>query len=55
MVQVIQVYGTAYAATSPSPRSLSFTDDEYTKLGQLATAAKLGRSEYIVAKLGLAK
>ena len=36
-------------------RSLSFTDAEYAKLGQLATAQKLGRSEYIVAKLGLDK
>jgi len=36
-------------------RSLSFTDAEYEKLGKLATAARLGRSEYIVAKLGLDK
>ena len=36
-------------------RTLSFTDAEYLKLGQLATAAKLGRSEYIVFKLSLDK
>jgi hypothetical protein len=36
-------------------RTLSFTDAEYTKLGQLATAARLGRSEYIIEKLGLDK
>ncbi|MGI4872860.1 MAG: hypothetical protein ACRYFX_17005 [Janthinobacterium lividum] len=39
---------------NPSSRTHSFTD-EYTKLGQLVTAAKLGRSEYIVHKLGLDK
>ena len=37
------------------PRSLSFTDAEYEKLGQLATAARLGRSEYIIGRLGLDK
>jgi hypothetical protein len=37
------------------PRSLSFTDAEYAKLGELATAARLGRSEYIIEKLGLGK
>jgi hypothetical protein len=37
------------------PRSLSFTDAEYEKLGALATAARLGRSEYIIEKLGLDK
>lgn len=37
------------------PRSLSFTDAEYEKLGQLATAARLGRSEYIIDRLGLDK
>jgi hypothetical protein len=36
-------------------RTLSFTDAEYAKLGQLAAAAKLGRSEYIIEKLGLDK
>jgi hypothetical protein len=35
--------------------ALSFTDAEYAKLGELAAAAKLGRSEYIVIKLGLDK
>lgn len=35
------------------PRSLSFTDAEYAKLGELAKAARLGRSEYIIEKLGL--
>lgn len=37
------------------PRTLSFTDAEYEKLGALATAARLGRSEYIIEKLGLDK
>jgi hypothetical protein len=37
------------------PRSLSFTDAEYSKLGELAKAAKLGRSEYIIDRLGLDK
>ena len=36
-------------------RSLSFTDAEYAKLGMLAKAAKLGRSEYIIDRLGLSK
>jgi len=36
------------------PRSLSFTDAEYAKLGELAKA-KLGRSEYIIERLGLDK
>jgi hypothetical protein len=35
------------------PRTMSFTDAEYQKLGELAQAAHLGRSEYIVEKLGL--
>lgn len=33
--------------------SLSFTDAEYEKLGELARAAKLGRSEYVIETLGL--
>ena len=37
------------------PRTLSFTDAEYAKLGELAKAAKLGRSEYIIDRLGLDK
>ncbi len=37
------------------PRSLSFTDAEYEKLGELADVARLGRSEYIIEKLGLDK
>lgn len=37
------------------PRTLSFTDAEYQKLGTLATAARLGRSEYIIDRLGLDK
>jgi endonuclease YncB( thermonuclease family) len=36
-------------------RALSFTDAEYAKLGELAKAAKLGRSEYIIDRLGLDK
>ncbi len=36
-------------------RTLSFTDAEYEKLGELAKAAKLGRSEYIIDRLGLDK
>jgi hypothetical protein len=36
-------------------RTLSFTDAEYAKLGELAKAAKLGRSEYIIDCLGLDK
>jgi hypothetical protein len=36
-------------------RTLSFTDAEYTKLGELAKAAKLGRSEFIIDRLGLDK
>ena len=35
--------------------SLSFTDAEYEKLGELARAAKLGRSEYVIEALGLNK
>jgi hypothetical protein len=35
--------------------SLSFTDAEYAKLGESAKAAKLGRSEYIIERLGLNK
>ena len=35
--------------------NLSFTDAEYAKLKELAKAAKMGRSEYIVVKLGLDK
>jgi hypothetical protein len=35
-------------------RTLSFTDAEYEKLGELANAARLGRSEYIIEMLGLA-
>lgn len=35
--------------------SLSFTDAEYERLGELARAAKLGRSEYIIEALGLNK
>ncbi|TVT40641.1 hypothetical protein FNT36_14325 [Hymenobacter setariae] len=34
-------------------RMLSFTDAEYEKLAQLAKAAKLSRSEYIIDRLGL--
>ena len=37
------------------PRTLSFTDAEYAKLGELAAAAKRGRSEYIIEQLGLGK
>lgn len=37
------------------PRTLSFTDAEYEKLSQLAAAARLGRSEYVIEKLGLNK
>lgn len=37
------------------PHSLSFTDYEFEKLGKLAKDAKLGRSEYIIEKLGLSK
>lgn len=37
------------------PHTLSFTDAEYEKLGALATAARLGRSEYIIDRLGLDK
>lgn len=36
-------------------RTLSFTDAEYAKLGELAKAAKLGRSEFIIDRLGLDK
>jgi len=36
-------------------RTLSFTDAEYAKLGELAQAVRLGRSEYIIEKLGLNK
>ncbi|MGI4871497.1 MAG: hypothetical protein ACRYFX_10000 [Janthinobacterium lividum] len=36
-------------------RTLSFTDAEYERLGQLAAAARLGRSEYIIDRLGLDK
>lgn len=36
-------------------RSLSFTDAEYEKLSELAAAARLGRSEYIIDRLGLDK
>jgi hypothetical protein len=35
------------------PRTPSFTDAEYEKLGALTTAARLGRSEYIIDRLGL--
>lgn len=35
--------------------SLSFTDAEYERLGELARAAKLGRSEYVVEILGLSR
>jgi hypothetical protein len=38
-----------------SSRTLSFTDAEYEKLGMLADAVRLGRSENIIEKLGLAK
>jgi hypothetical protein len=31
-------------------RTLSFTDAEYEKLGELVTAAKLGHSEYSIVK-----
>lgn len=34
---------------------LSFTDAEYAKLDTLAKAAKLGRSKYIIDRLGLDK
>ncbi len=37
------------------PRSLSFTYAEYEKLGALAAAARLGRSEFIIDRLGLDK
>jgi hypothetical protein len=37
------------------PRTLSFTDAEYEKLGMLAKVAKLGRSEYIIDRLRLDK
>jgi hypothetical protein len=46
------------AAVSPSLKrspTLSFTDAEYEKLGTLATAACLGRSEYIIDRLELDK
>ena len=36
-------------------RTLSFTDAEYERLATLADAAGMGRSEYIVEKLGLDK
>ena len=39
----------------PVFNTLSFTDAEYAKLGTLAKAAKLGRSEYIIDRLGLDK
>jgi hypothetical protein len=49
--------GAGRPAKSPAllkrPRTMSFTDAEYQKLGELAQAARLGRSEYIVEKLGL--
>jgi hypothetical protein len=35
--------------------SLSFTDAEHAKLGELAKAAKLVRSEYIIDRLELDK
>lgn len=41
------------AAHHKRSRTLSFTDAEYSRLGELADAAGLGRSEYIVEKLGL--
>jgi hypothetical protein len=41
--------------TCPLAPAFSFTDAEYAKLGELAKAAKLGRSEYIIEKLGLDK
>jgi hypothetical protein len=55
-METTTVRGIICAAASPSPmRSLSFTDAEYQKLGELAKAAKLGRSEYIIDRLGLDK
>jgi hypothetical protein len=36
-----------------NPHPLSFTDAEYAKLGELAKAAKLGSSEFIIDRLGL--
>jgi ferredoxin-like protein FixX len=36
-------------------RGLAFSDAEYEKLGELAKAAKLSRSEYIIERLGLDK
>ena len=36
-------------------RTLSFTDDEYRRLGELAAAANRGVSEYIIEQLGLDK
>jgi hypothetical protein len=36
-------------------RMLSFTDAEYAKLEELARAANLNRSEYIIDRLGLDK
>lgn len=41
--------------TQASPHSLSFTDAEYAKLGELAKAAKQDRSESIIDCLGLDK
>ena len=35
--------------------TLSFADAECEKLGMLAQAARLGRSEYIIDRLGLDK
>jgi hypothetical protein len=37
------------------PRALSFTDAEYEKLSELAIAAQLGCSEYVIDRLGLDK
>jgi hypothetical protein len=34
---------------------LSFTEAEYAKLGELAKTVELGRSEYIIDRLGLDK
>jgi hypothetical protein len=46
---------TICVVASDNPPPLSFTDAEYAKLGELAKAAKLGRSEYIIDRLGLDK
>ncbi|SNR92563.1 hypothetical protein [Hymenobacter mucosus] len=36
-------------------RTLSFTDAEYKRLEELAAAAKVGVSEYVILKCGLAQ